>query len=116
MKNRFDRHPYLIVSILFLGMALFGIFFSDWGEERIAFLLLLYLIVAIGIRIDDVVRILEDRSDYEVELQALRSEIVQLRRLVAAIAPCSETIPVPEASTSDEADTKKEVSVPPRTA
>ncbi|MFZ7124593.1 MAG: hypothetical protein ACOWWM_00355 [Desulfobacterales bacterium] len=56
MKIRFSDHPYLITSALFVGVFLFGAFGLDWGREDHAFVLLLFLIVNLGIRLDEISR------------------------------------------------------------
>ncbi len=43
---------YLFTGVLFLVVAYAGCRYRQWGFEELAFLLLVYLVVAIGIRID----------------------------------------------------------------
>lgn len=47
-------NPYFVTSLIFLAIVLTGGFFLHWGEEEFAYLLLLYLIVGLGIRLDDI--------------------------------------------------------------
>jgi hypothetical protein len=50
-----DR-PYIFTSIIFLIVMAFGWRFLYWQEQNFAFLLLLYFIVTLGIRLDDISR------------------------------------------------------------
>ena len=56
MKKWIIDRPYLFTSIIFLIIMIFGWRFLYWQEENFAFLLLLYFIVTIGIRLDDISR------------------------------------------------------------
>jgi hypothetical protein len=47
-------NPYFVTSLIFLAIVLTGGFLFHWGEEEFAYLLLLYLIVGLGIRLDDI--------------------------------------------------------------
>lgn len=47
-------NPYFVTSLVFLAIVLTGGFLFHWGEEEFAYLLLLYLIVGLGIRLDDI--------------------------------------------------------------
>jgi hypothetical protein len=52
----FARHPYTITSVVFMILAVFGWRVLDWGERHLGFLLLLYFILTLGIRLDDISR------------------------------------------------------------
>ncbi|UCF95212.1 MAG: hypothetical protein JSW39_14030 [Desulfobacterales bacterium] len=54
MKKWLYEHPYLSTSIVFLAIIIFGWHFLYWKEDNFAFLLLLYFIVTLGIRLDDI--------------------------------------------------------------
>ncbi len=54
MKKWLNNHPYLTTSIIFLAIILFGWRVLYWQWENFAFLLLLYFIVTLGIRLDDI--------------------------------------------------------------
>jgi hypothetical protein len=45
--------PYLVTSAVFLAVAALGVWRLYWGESQFAFLLLLYFIVILGIRLDE---------------------------------------------------------------
>ena len=54
MKKWFSEHPYLITSVIFIIIIIIGWRFLYWRWENFAFLLLLYFIVTLGIRLDDI--------------------------------------------------------------
>jgi hypothetical protein len=56
MKKWITDRPYLVTSAIFLVIIVFGWLFLYWQEEDYAFVLLLYLIVTLGIRMDDISR------------------------------------------------------------
>ena len=56
MKKWIIDRPYISTSIIFLIIIIFGWRFLYWQEENFAFILLLYFIVTIGIRLDDISR------------------------------------------------------------
>mgnify|MGYP003572143513 FL=1 len=56
MKKWIIDRPYTFTSIIFLIVMTFGWRFLYWQEENFAFLLLLYFIVTLGIRLDDISR------------------------------------------------------------
>ena len=56
MKKWITDRPYLVTSAIFLVIIVFGWLFLHWREEDYAFVLLLYFIVTLGIRMDDISR------------------------------------------------------------
>jgi hypothetical protein len=56
LKKWVTDHPYIFVSAIFLIIICIGWKFLNWREDNFAFLLLLYLIVILGIRTDDISR------------------------------------------------------------
>jgi hypothetical protein len=56
VSHWFSRHPYGITSIVFIIIVFLGWRMLGWGERQLGFLLLLYFIVALGIRLDDISR------------------------------------------------------------
>ena len=50
MKKWITDHPYFFVSAIFLAILFIGWQFLYWQEDKFAFLLLLYMIVILGIR------------------------------------------------------------------
>ena len=60
MKNSFaewcTNHPYTVTSLIFLAVILLGWRVLDWGERHLGFVLLLYFIVTLGVRLDEITR------------------------------------------------------------
>ena len=56
MKNWITEHPYFCTSIIFLIVMVVGWQVLYWHAENFMFLLLLYFIVTLGIRLDDISR------------------------------------------------------------
>jgi len=56
MKNWITDHPYFCTSIVFLIIMVIGWQLLYWRAENFMFLLLLYFIVTLGIRLDDIAR------------------------------------------------------------
>ncbi len=56
MKKWIIDRPYLSTTIIFLIVLIFGWRVLYWQEENYGFLLLLYFIVTLGIRLDDISR------------------------------------------------------------
>lgn len=54
MKFRIQEHPYAITNIAFILIGIFGGWYQDWDATTLSFLLGLYLVVVIGIRLDDI--------------------------------------------------------------
>ncbi len=56
MKKWITDHPYFCTSLVFLIIMIFGWQILYWRAENFMFLLLLYFIVTLGIRLDDIAR------------------------------------------------------------
>ena len=56
MKNWITEHPYFCTSIIFLIVMVVGWQVLYWRADNFMFLLLLYFIVTLGIRLDDISR------------------------------------------------------------
>jgi len=60
MKNSFaqwcSKHPYTVTSLIFLAVILLGWRVLGWGERHLGFVLLLYFIVTLGVRLDEITR------------------------------------------------------------
>ena len=63
IKKWVVNHPYVITSAVFLAILLVGWRVLYWQEENFAFILLLYFIVTLGIRLDDISRKIGMRTD-----------------------------------------------------
>jgi hypothetical protein len=55
-KQWAQRHPYALTGILFMAMVLVGWRELGWGERQLGFVLLIYFIVTLGIRLDEIAR------------------------------------------------------------
>ena len=55
-------HPYFLTSAVFLVILYVGWRVLYWREENFAFILLLYFIVTLGIRLDDISRKIGTRT------------------------------------------------------
>jgi hypothetical protein len=62
IKKWVVEHPYFLTSIIFLVILYVGWRVLYWREENFAFILLLYFIVTLGIRLDDISRKIGIRS------------------------------------------------------
>ncbi len=56
MKKWITDHPYFVTSIVFFIIMLIGWRMLYWREESFGFLLLIYFIVTLAIRLDDISR------------------------------------------------------------
>ena len=56
MKKFLAEHPYTATSGIFIVLIVFGFLYLDWRKEDFAFALLLYFIITLGIRLDDISR------------------------------------------------------------
>ena len=62
IKKWIVDHPYFLTSAVFLVILFVGWRFLYWREENFAFVLLLYFIVSLGIRLDDISRKIGTRA------------------------------------------------------
>jgi len=54
LKKKISHHPYTVTTILFLAFFLAGLFYLRMDRHELGFLLLVYLLVTMGIRLDDI--------------------------------------------------------------
>ena len=92
MRNWFARHPYTITSGVFIGLLLFGWRGLGWGERQIGFALLLYLLVTLGVRLDEISRSLGGKldrtaSDRDTIVAQLREIRALLQRIEGRLPP-----------------------------
>jgi hypothetical protein len=48
------KNPYTLTTVIFVIIAFIGAWFLGWRDENFAFILLLYFIVALGIKLDEI--------------------------------------------------------------
>lgn len=70
-------NPYLIVSLLFLAIIFVGVRFWDWEQKELGFALLLYFVVVLGVRLDEITHQLMEVNE-------------NCRRLLAALNQANE--------------------------
>ncbi len=68
MKQFMDQNSYAVTSAVFLALALVGILRLGWGQFALAYLVLLYCVVIIGIRLDDISRQVQDLTAVQTAL------------------------------------------------
>jgi hypothetical protein len=98
MKNSIShwiaRHPYGITSIVFMIIVLFGWRMLGWGERNLGFLLLLYLIIALGIRLDEISRIIGGSGGnprpVRGEAESLSAQLHEIRSILLRIQAALE--------------------------
>jgi hypothetical protein len=56
IKRLLSQHPYAVTSVIFLILLSFGFLNLNWRKDDYMFMLLLYFIVTLGIRLDDISR------------------------------------------------------------
>ena len=62
IKKWIVDHPYFLTTAVFLVILYVGWRFLYWREETFGFVLLLYFIVTLGIRLDDISRKIGSRA------------------------------------------------------
>ena len=89
MKKWITDHPYLVTSAIFLIIMIVGWQVLYWQAENFTFLLLLYFIVTLGIRLDDISRKIGDGAGQSpagsVDRQSVISQLNAIRASLAAI-------------------------------
>jgi len=58
-----SKHPYTITSLIFLVVIILGWQVLGWGERHFGFVLLLYFIVTLGVRLDEITRSIGGHTD-----------------------------------------------------
>ena len=68
MKLNLDKYPYSVTAFVFLVVLLVGNTWLGWGQLALAYFGLLYCIVIIGIRLDEIVRQVRDLGAVQTTL------------------------------------------------
>lgn len=66
MRRWLVRNPYTTISLVFLAVLFFGWRVLGWDEREFGFLLLIYFIITLGVRLDEISRtlgVVEPRSE-----------------------------------------------------
>ena len=89
MKKWITERPYFFTSIIFLIIMIFGWRVLHWQEDNFAFLLLLYFIVTLGIRLDDISRkmgvIKGKPSSGAVEKESIIGQLNDIKRSITTL-------------------------------
>ena len=81
------------ISEIFVVILVFGAFYLNWGQSQYAFALIIFFLVLVGIRLDEVVQQLrevkahlqtghEQGEDRAGNLAAIRSTLVSIREIL----------------------------------
>jgi hypothetical protein len=90
IRRWFTRNPYTTISLVFLAVLFFGWRVLGWDEREFGFLLLIYFIITIGVRLDEISRTLggagalPESADPATVLSNLEEIKVLLNRIAAA--------------------------------
>ena len=68
MKLNLDKYPYSVTAFVFLVVLLVGNIWLGWGQLALAYFGLLYCIVIIGIRLDEIVKQVRDLGAVQTTL------------------------------------------------
>jgi hypothetical protein len=101
MKKFLTSHPYTVTSSVFIIIVAFGFLYLDWRRDEYAFALLLYFIVTLGVRLDDISRqlgightnpaTLADHSDRVIHLmQEIQRALAETNQKLAEIQATME--------------------------
>ena len=93
MKKWITDYPYFWTSIIFLVIMVIGWQALYWQAENFAFLLLLYFIVTLGIRLDDISRKIGSGAGQLSAGSVDRDSIIsQLTDIKASLATVNATL------------------------
>ncbi len=102
MKKWIVEHPYASTSIVFLVLIGVGWKFLYWQEEDFAFLLLLYFIVTLGIRLDDISKKIGAASEQSLGSSKERQTMIrQLNGIHASLLALNKTLAQNSENSSD---------------
>ena len=82
MKKFLAEHPYTVTSGVFIVLIAFGFLFLDWRRDEYAFALLLYFIVTLGIRLDDISRQIGIGQSHPATLAEKNDRIINLMQQI----------------------------------
>ncbi len=96
MKKWIIDHPYAVTSLVFLLVVYVGDQFLNWPEEYFAFLLLLYFIVTLGIRLDNISKQIGVTNDRLAKLSTDSDQVVErLDRIQSHLETLNQVLPSP---------------------
>ena len=93
MKKWIIEHPYISTSAVFMVIILIGWRFLYWQWENFAFLLLLYFIVTLGIRLDDISRKIGSNPNRPFSISGEKENIIsQLTDIQSSLKSLNVTL------------------------
>ena len=107
MKLNLEKYPYSVTAFAFLAVLLVGNVWLGWGQLALAYFGLLFCIVIIGIRLDEIVRQVRDLGAVQTtllkesgnpgpvapdvsEIRQLNKELAEIRTLLTRIQAALE--------------------------
>ena len=88
MKQYLDKYPYAVTSSVFLVVLIIGAVRFGWGQFVLAYFAMLYCIVIIGIKLDEIARQVRDMVAVQTTLRkepgspgVLTHENLEIQRL-----------------------------------
>jgi hypothetical protein len=95
IRRWFTRNPYTTISLVLLAVLFFGWRVLGWDEREFGFMLLIYFIITIGVRLDEISRTLggsEKRSEpgETEEPETVLSNLKDIKILLAKIRDAQE--------------------------
>jgi hypothetical protein len=93
MKKWILEHPYATTSVVFLIVIGFGWNYLYWQEKDLAFVLLLYFIVTLGIRLDDIAKKIGSASEQSLRSSKERQAMIaQLKQIQTSLLALNKTL------------------------
>ncbi len=93
LKRWLAQNPYRAISLVFLAVMLFGWRALGWDEREFGFLLLVYFMVTIGVRLDDIERAIggnEARREGAGQTASILAELQEIAALLRGIREAQE--------------------------
>jgi hypothetical protein len=78
MRKWLTDRPYASTSAVFLVIMVFGWWYLGWRWEKLAFMLLLYFIVTLGIRLDEIAKRMGPGSNPNSSAGSGQEDIISL--------------------------------------
>lgn len=92
INNWFSTHPYVVTSVISIILAAFGWWVLGWGERHLGFLLLLYFIMALGIRLDEIARAIGGSGGHPGrEPESVAAQLREIRLLLRQLQSGRDT-------------------------
>lgn len=82
MRYPLPKDPYIVTGVIFIAIIVFGNRLWGWEKFEYGFILLLYLVITLGIRLDDILKHIETTNE-------------KLDRLLEPTETPSEEVPSP---------------------